>query len=214
MTQRTIAWAVSVLDRAAGRHPAWEAPPPLVIVEEAEALLRNLGLWDYTEAILAGNLPLPRMTSLGDPATFETRFRHLVMHDVRGWWSGVVSGKPVNAGSMTAAFVQRAGGEPNVVLVPRLQIDAPRVSSEARVRVVDAATWQVVIPRGVMRGENSAVEIVGGEGHVHQETIRRSAWRVVGGWKTPNGPNRVAPPPADTGAQKAGCKLPKPKLKA
>jgi hypothetical protein len=197
---KNIAWAVSVIDRAAGRRPGWEAPPPLALVEEAKALLQNLELWDYAEAMLAGDLPLPRLTSAGDPSVFEARFRYLAMFDVRGWWSGVVSGKSVNASTMTAAFVQRAGGQPGVGLATRLRIDAPRVSAEGRVRIVEAATWQVIVPRALVRGEDSPVEIVGGAGSLHQETIQRSDWRIVGGWKAPNGPNRIAPP-ADDAAQ-------------
>jgi hypothetical protein len=199
---------------SSGRHPAWEAPPPLARVQGAKALLLSLGLWDYTEAKLAGGHPLPRMAANGDPAAFEKLFSGMSMHDVDGWWDGVTSGTSVNAGSMTDAFIQRAGGEPGVVLASHLQIDTPVVWAEARVRVVQTATGQPVIPRGLMRGEGAAVEIVGTTGRCHQETIRRSDWRVVGGWKVAGGPNRMHVRPAGAVAQTANIGLPtqKPKV--
>lgn len=207
--KRNVAWAASVIDRAAGRHPAWEAAPPLALVEEAKAVLRAGGLWDYAEARLAGGHPLPRMATGGDPVLFETRFRASSVHDVDGWWDGVVSGKSVNATTATDAFVQRAGGEPGVVLAQHLRIDSPKVLAEARVRVVQTTTWQVVIPRAVSHGDDAPVEIVGG-GTCHRETIRRSGWRIVGGWKVSGGTNRIADR-AGAAAQKADSKLPEKK---
>lgn len=208
--QRNIAWAASVLDRAAGRHPAWEAAPPLAIVEEATAVLRAEGLWDYAEAILAGGHQLPRMATGGDPTVFESDFRFSAGHDVDGWWNGVVSGKPVSAGTMSDAFVQRAGGEPGVVLAQHLRVDTPMVVAESRVRVVQATTWQTIIPRGLLHGDDAPVEIVGGGGTCHRETIRRSGWRIVGGWKVGGGANRIADR-AGAAAQKADSKLPEKK---
>jgi hypothetical protein len=211
---KNLGWAVSVCNRAAGRRAAWEAPPPLALVKEAEALLKDQGLWHYVEAKLAGGHPLPRMAANGDPAAFEKLFRGMSMHDVDGWFEGVTSGKSVNAETMTDAFIQRAGGEPGVVLASHLQIGTPVVWAEARVRVVQTVTGQPVIPRGLMRGEGAAVEIVGGTGRCHQETISRSGWRVVGGWKVPGGPNRIPVRPAGATVQKASIGLPtqKPKV--
>jgi len=202
---KSCAWATSVLNRAAGYHPTREAAPPLALAEEATAVLRTRGLWDYAEARLAGGHPLPMMATGGDPTVFETDFQFSAGHDVDRWWGGVVSGKPVSAGVMSDAFVQRAGGEPGVVLAQHLRVDTPMVAAESRVRIVQTATWQPIIPRAVLRGDNALIEIVGG-GACHRETIRRSGWRIVGGWKVAGGTTRIADR-AGAAAQKADLQL-------
>ena len=110
--EKSAAWAVRALGRAAGHCPATEAPPPPAIVAEATALLQSSGLLDYCHAILAAGQSLPRPAIHEDPAQFETRMLAKMTYDVDGWWAGTVSGKTVVVPrGISDAFVQRAGGD-------------------------------------------------------------------------------------------------------
>jgi hypothetical protein len=193
--QKHCGWAVGALDRAAGRRPAGEAPPPPYIVTAAVMHLSAHGVLHYCEALLAAGRLLPRMAAGSDPDVFEATLRRLAAHDVDGWWSGVVSGKGVTVSKViTDAFVQRAGGDPNVVLPVEARAPKPIVAAEGRVRIVEEATGQPIVQQAIARDDDAPVEIVGGAGSVHRETIKLSKWEVVGGWGRAGG----APPRSNT----------------
>ena len=197
-TERSCGWAVRVLDRAAGHHAAWEAPPRPYVVTEAELFLAARGHLHYLECLLAAGRALPRPAPGSDPAAFEALLCRLEEHDVDGWWAGVVSGKPVTVStSITAAFVQRAGGEPGVELPGHGRVVQPIVAAEGRVRIVEQATWQPIVQRAVAGAADEPLNIFGDVGRVHRETIRLSRWLIVGGWDRPaGGPPRRANRPA------------------
>jgi hypothetical protein len=115
--EKSAAWAVRALGRAAGHCPATEAPPPPAIVAEATALLQS---------------SLPRPAIHEDPAQFETRMLAKMTYDVDGWWAGTVSGKTVVVPrGISDAFVQRAGGDPGVILADHLRAAKAVVAAEA-----------------------------------------------------------------------------------
>lgn len=198
VSKRSCGWAVDVLNRAAGHHAAWEAPPPPYVVTEAQLFLASRGRLDYLECLLAAGRALPRPAPGNGPAEFEALLRRLEEHDVDGWWAGVVSGKCVTVPKpITDAFVQRAGGKPGVEVPGHRRVVQPIMAAEGRVRIVEQATWQPIVPRAVAGDADEPLKIFGDVGRVHRETIRLSRWLIVGGWDRPvGGPPRGMNRPA------------------
>jgi len=185
MSELTVADAARILNSAAGFRLAAQAAPSARLVLEATAIMEAVGLMDYCRAVLDSGASLVRAGGNETPEAYKLRLAHRADHDVDGWWRGVVSSKPqkVRPG-ITQAFIQRAGGTPGIEVPASARADRPVVDAEGRLRVLERATGQPVIPRVIRHGRANPLLRVDGtaDDFVHVLTIEQSAWQLVGGW--------------------------------
>jgi len=178
--RNSIAWAASVLNRAAG-YITGEARPPIAEVERAIDFLRKESFLDFAEASFAAKEALPTKSSKETLPEYAVRFRNMSIFQTDLWWRATCSGKSVCVpASATNVFIQDAGGSPGIVIPPEKRIVLPTLFARNRCRVIQKSTGQTVIPRVTVRG-GPTVEIEGG-GECHWAAIERSGLEVVGGW--------------------------------
>lgn len=187
--------AVLIYNAGHGHPNAESSNPNASLLDEAAKVLTEHDLISYAAIVLATgsavNIPTPNES---DDAYAE-RLKYDRDFNVDLTFDAVFSGRPVSAKHHTDALVQREGGQFGVKAGEEAFIDHPVVTAESRMRLIEAATGQLVVSRVIRRGrtisradDRSKV--------IHPATIRLSAWRMLGGWPV-NGKPRKNPTAAN-----------------
>lgn len=180
--RNSLAWAASVLNRAAG-YITGEARPPVSEVERAIEFLTKDQHLNFAEAMFAAKEALPTKKKNQTFAEYSFMFRDLSVFRTDIWWRAVCSGESVCVPlDVTDVFIVDAGGKPGVVIPPEERIDLATLFARSRCRVIQKSTGQTVIPQVTVRGRTIQIEDGSGNSHCHWGTLHRSGYGIAGGW--------------------------------